>query len=367
MRARRRRVTILRAMPAALTLGWLLAAPAVFGQVSAGGAYSLDASIQPSGGGGEDLVGASYWAKGAIGQPLLPATAPGVVDSLDGGASQCREGFLNPVHFSLQNAVANDVQSPSGAASMSLPALAVGSPTFDVVFRQDPLNNPLSVDPSLIRHADDAMVALNGPLAQVAPNDIFEVHTMDDRGLHDGPLGATGRISFGYTDAGNGTVAGTNPPVRVGTLELFVLDENAGLWVRVPGSSVETGNKVVSAPLNHLSVYAMIGGADTQVSQAYAFPVPFRPHGPNAGTGPGQTGTDAAGITFTNLPSEGRVEIYDLAGRLVRGLDIPSNLVPAQLVWDTRNDAGRAAASGAYIWRVVDGQNSKVGRLVIIR
>jgi hypothetical protein len=113
-------------------------------------------------------------------------------------------------------------------------------------------------------------------------------------------------------------------------------------------------------------VYAVIGAIDDSVRDVFAFPVPFRPNGPQAGTGQGQTGTEAAGITFTNVPQSGRIEIYTLDGRLVTKIAIPAGLIMPEVKWDVRTAGGERAASGVYIWRVVAGGNAKTGKLMVI-
>ena len=98
------------------------------------------------------------------------------------------------------------------------------------------------------------------------------------------------------------------------------------------------------------------------------FPLPWRPHGPNAGTGPGQTGTDSGGITFSNLPSECDIKIYTVSGSLVRQLHHSDLTGPvAQQVWDGNTSGGEHAASGVYLWRVESSADSKNGKLMVIR
>ena len=345
-------------------LFFLVFAPAAFGQVSAGGNFALTLSAETSGGGG-NLSGGEYWAQGAAGQSLMPLGS----DVLRGGAFEFREGFFNPARFALQGGTTNSSTDASGRLVIGFSSSALSSPTFEIAFRQDPLDNPLTVDPDKIRQANAALAANRGPLAAVRPDDVWEIHFMDETGLHDGALGGAGTITVTYPDANNdGIVDGTTPPLQAKTLSLWILDETRqGMWVKVPDSIVDTQNHTVSALLNHLSVYALIGGAGGSAADVYAYPVPYRPYGPKAGTATGQTGTDASGITFTNLPSDGSIKIYTLDGRLVRGLDIPANLAPASLVWDVKNSAGQAVASGVYIWRIQSGSQSKTGRLMVIR
>jgi flagellar hook assembly protein FlgD len=111
-----------------------------------------------------------------------------------------------------------------------------------------------------------------------------------------------------------------------------------------------------------------MGSADADASNVYVFPLPWRPHGPDAGDGPGQTGTDAGGITFSNLPSECTIKIYTVSGHLVRALSHSDLAGPVgQEKWDGNTSSGDHAASGVYLWRVESSADSKNGKLMVIR
>lgn len=342
----------------------MLLAPPLRAGISSGGDFSLALSA-PVSGDGQASGGGDFNLQPALGQVLPPPAANGL---LEAGGFQVRRGFLSPPRFRYQNALALAAADASGAVSLSFAADVLPEPTFDISFRADPLNNPFRVDPDKIREANVKMAANRGPLAQVPPTHVWEINVFDEVGFYDGALSPEGSIAFSYRDDNaDGIVDGTNPPVRVKTMSLWTLDEAMSMWVKVPKSSIDTSTKKITSPLAHLSVYAFIGGADTAVSEVYAFPVPFRPFGPDAGTGPGQTGSAASGITFTNLPSEGKIEIYTPTLRLVRRIEIPPNLAPPRLSWDVRNESGQTVASGVYIWRISSGPNAKTGRLVVIR
>ena len=116
------------------------------------------------------------------------------------------------------------------------------------------------------------------------------------------------------------------------------------------------------------SVFALMGSAEGDASSVFVFPNPWRPHGRDAGNGAGQTGTDATGITFNNLPSECSIKIYTLAGNLVRALQHSDLAGPVgQEKWDGNTTSGDHAASGLYLWRVESSADSKNGKLLVIR
>jgi flagellar hook assembly protein FlgD len=113
-----------------------------------------------------------------------------------------------------------------------------------------------------------------------------------------------------------------------------------------------------------------MGSADGSAADSYVFPNPWRPHGPKAGDGAGQSGTEAGGMTFTNLPSECTIKIYSLSGGLVRQIrhsDIGSQAGQGQEIWDGKTAHGDTAASGVYFWRVESSVDGKNGKLMIIR
>ena len=104
------------------------------------------------------------------------------------------------------------------------------------------------------------------------------------------------------------------------------------------------------------------------VSNVYVFPNPWRPHGPRAGNGSGQTGTDAGGITFANLPPECRIRIYTMSGRLVRDLrHSDAGAAPGLETWDGTTAAGGHAASGVYLYRAESASDGKNGTFMVIR
>lgn len=169
-------------------------------------------------------------------------------------------------------------------------------------------------------------------------------------------------LHFPYKDdTGDGIVDGTIPPIRAKKLSIWWLDEPRSLWVRQSGSTVDTLSKRVSVSVKHFSTYATIGQLDTNVSNVYAYPVPFRP---NSGR-PSRYGSWTTGIRFINLPSEGTIRIYTVSGRLVRKISFSDD--PGEIPWDVKNRCGQRVASGLYIWEVKSGDNRKTGKLVVIK
>lgn len=96
------------------------------------------------------------------------------------------------------------------------------------------------------------------------------------------------------------------------------------------------------------------------------FPNPYRA----ASLFDSQTGEQELGrkIWFTNLPARCTIQVFTLVGEVVKVInhDDPSLGMAS---WDTLTDAGRATATGLYIYAVTDLENGEVqrGKLVIIK
>jgi hypothetical protein len=251
--------------------------------------------------------------------------------------------------------------------SLTLPANSVDLERFDITMNKNPLTQPSSVDPGKITEATNKIVHNDGSWSQLLPNYLSEMSIFNEQGTYQKALANKGVLTVRYHDDNNdGILDGSNPPVRVDTLNTWTLDENRSMWVRLPDAGANTASKTVSVYFGVPGVYAVLGSVDDSVRDVYAFPVPFRPNGPKAGTGAGQTGTETGGITFTSVPQTGNIEIFTLDGRLVRKLDIPDNLTIPEVRWDVKTAGGERAASGVYIWRVSSGSSVKTGKLMVI-
>ena len=68
-------------------------------------------------------------------------------------------------------------------------------------------------------------------------------------------------------------------------------------------------------------------------------------------------------------PAEARLVVYDVAGRAVRTLvaGLPQVAGRYEAAWDGRDDAGRACASGVYIYRLEAGAAAESGKMALLR
>ncbi|MBI4218255.1 MAG: Ig-like domain-containing protein, partial [Elusimicrobia bacterium] len=163
-------------------------------------------------------------------------------------------------------------------------------------------------------------------------------------------------VNLPYLDADNdGYVDGTSPKVKASKLTAYVLDETSQIWHKVPNTTVDSGGKSVSLPVSHFSVYALMGAPDNDVSQSYAYPVPYRPS------------QGHSKVTFANLPSEGNIRVYTVAGDLVKKIDFLASSGESKYEWDVKNSGGEDVASDVYLYVIESGGNKKKGELVIVR
>lgn len=331
-----------------------------FCALSSGGGYELEsAAVAP---GGAVFSGGEYQVKGAAAQVLPPS-------SLVSAASAYvnRAGFYNPPHFTYEGGRPVVLNAASGDLTLSLPADSIEKARFDITLNRNPMNQPLAVAPGLINDANGKMVYNGGEWSTLFSDHLTEFAVFDEQDFYRKPLANRGLMTMRYKDDdGDGNIDGSYPPVRADTLNAWTLDEESRMWVAIPSAGVDKVSRTLSMYFGLPGVYALIGQLDTAVSNVFAYPVPFRPNGPSAGSGAGRTGTESDGITFTNVPQKGDIEIYTLDGRLVRKLPIPENLMLPKLKWDVRTASGDKVASGTYIWRVVSGVNSRTGKLMVI-
>ncbi len=160
-----------------------------------------------------------------------------------------------------------------------------------------------------------------------------------------------------------GTMLVTLPydPAVIANPRVYVLNETTAKWEPLP--TVEKTAATVSAYAPHFSFFMVGGAVITSLSQAKVYPSPFRPNGPNSGTGSGKTGTDASGITFV-VPNGSTVKIYTARGELVAEGSNPSG---GAINWDTRAKSGNKAASGVYLYIINSPVGAQTGKLAIIR
>lgn len=257
----------------------------------------------------------------------------------------------------FERSVRNVFLDSNGLTQLLVPAQTTPSDGY-VIISTNPLQNPDRIDPGVIQRANNKIITDYGP--SKAPVAIREINTYNTAGNLQPLAVNAGSVILQYQDDGQGNVLGSRPPIRVATLALWSLDHARNLWLKEPGSTIDTRARTVTASVSHLSVFALIGGQETDVSQVYAFPIPWKPLSGN----PGRYGTLQDGITFSNLPSQGTLRIYTLSGELVQKIEFSGGA--RTMEWFGTNGLGQKVASGVYLWEIRSGDNRNTGKLMIV-
>jgi hypothetical protein len=307
-----------------------------------------------------------------LGNTFYDVVANGNLRSIDGFvlASPAHTPFITVLDPHQENVVLQPVPMAGGAMATAMsgaPSINLDIPTGSlsdyayVLVSQDPVHSPLQVDPAVLQQATEK--ARNSGGAYQSPLAIQEIAAYNEQGR---PLSLAKSIAFSVSTTGGSFAPGGSVPIRADSLSLWSLDSAHALWVKMPDSRLNGAS--VTGAVTQFSVYALMGSASSDASAVYVYPLPWRPHGPNAGNGPGQTGTDSGGVTFSNLPSECDIKIYTVSGSRVRQIHHSDLTGPvAQEVWDGNTSGGEHAASGVYLWRVESSNDSKNGKLMVIR
>ena len=104
-----------------------------------------------------------------------------------------------------------------------------------------------------------------------------------------------------------------------------------------------------------------MGSAFYDLSEAHAYPVPWKPN-----DGKEDTGTEEKGITFTKLSTEGIIKIYTISGELVKEYEFkPADMY--KWTWDVKTPNGEKVFSGVYIYYIKNEKEHKTGKLIIIK
>lgn len=146
-------------------------------------------------------------------------------------------------------------------------------------------------------------------------------------------------------------------PVGTSEESLVIGNYRDGQWTLLP-TSIASAASELSAEAQHLSPFApLVSQAASALDAVQVFPVPWMP-----GTGDAQF--DAQRLTFSNLPTDGRIRLFTILGELVWEAEAGTAGI---VLWDGRNRHGVESGSGTYL-AVLDGSGGRrVRRVVIIR
>jgi len=109
-----------------------------------------------------------------------------------------------------------------------------------------------------------------------------------------------------------------------------------------------------------ISLAARLAGTRT-LDPAETRPIVWRPY-PNPSRG-------VLAIPLAGSSDGARVEVFDLAGRLVRRLvgGAGERCAPCEIEWDGRDDGGREAASGTYLLRMTADAERWTRKIILVR
>ncbi|MBT9168980.1 MAG: hypothetical protein DDT19_02332 [Syntrophomonadaceae bacterium] len=144
-------------------------------------------------------------------------------------------------------------------------------------------------------------------------------------------------------------------PKRASRLRLYMLNEEKKLWVKVPGGNFSEDTNLYKSKIGKFGTLALMEVPTYELKDAFAYPVPFTPNSNPA----------HKDITFTNLATKCTIKVFTVNGELV--WEYEKNDIAGDFSWDVKNKDGKNVASGVYIYYITSRDDSKMGKLMIIR
>lgn len=150
----------------------------------------------------------------------------------------------------------------------------------------------------------------------------------------------------------------------------FGLDSNYGLMTEKDDDYAMTHDKIISNLQENQTYHFRIVSEDINGSVKFSsdsvfttgfagkinvFPIPYQ----------ASKDIEGNGIVFANLPSQARLDIFNLLGEPV----FKTEELPAVYRWQAENNAGKKVSSGLYVYVIKDQKNKKVssGKIIIVR
>ena len=129
-------------------------------------------------------------------------------------------------------------------------------------------------------------------------------------------------------------------------------DPTENVWVPLP-STPDPVNRRVVATTEHFSLFQIMSiSPAANLSNPKVFPNPFRP------------ALGHTRITFSNLPANAMLRIYDILGEKVRDLTTNASGIAS---WDSKNSNGNNVASGVYFVLAGSGSSRTTFKVAIQR
>jgi hypothetical protein len=141
-------------------------------------------------------------------------------------------------------------------------------------------------------------------------------------------------------------------------LRLWYYDIAISRWVIQPVYSIDMAHNTITAQINKLGLYAVMGvSTDIEVDKLAVYPNPF---------------ADSTRFVFSvGSECDLKLDIYTLAGRHVRALSrkiTESDAGDVTIEFDGKDNQGEILANGTYIYKITtkreDKNSSKLGKLI---
>ncbi|HAM38885.1 MAG TPA: hypothetical protein DCP53_05775, partial [Elusimicrobia bacterium] len=160
-------------------------------------------------------------------------------------------------------------------------------------------------------------------------------------------------ISLPYNDKNNDNII-DEKEVNINKVFMYSYNEDNSKWEKVTNSTIDKTNKKITSKTRHLSYYGLFMVLSSNLSTSHIYPNPYKPS------------IGHTSITFANLTTRTKVQIYNTAGELV--YDDEKDTPAGELIWNAKNNKGEPIASGIYIYMITNNAGQiKKGKLAIIR
>src|SRR3989339_824367 len=160
-------------------------------------------------------------------------------------------------------------------------------------------------------------------------------------------------ISLPYNDKNNDNII-DEKEVNINKVFMYSYNEDNSKWEKVTNSTIDKTNKKITSKTRHLSYYGLFMVLSSNLSTSHIYANPYKPS------------IGHASITFANLTTRTKVQIYNTAGELV--YDDEKDTPAGELIWNAKNNKGEPIASGIYIYMITNNAGQiKKGKLAIIR
>lgn len=226
-----------------------------------------------------------------------------------------------------------------------------------------------SVDIYYVPFTGDQQDVIESTSAIVTPSSFsqlyafqFDLNDYNNASLDGSPLELNSTLYLAY-DESEWASAGWDES----SLALYYWDDNGAdqKWVRIGGQADTVSNQMlVDTAYLHEYYAVMAKSSGTDIGMIQNVTVRPKVFTPDQSSGYYNT----VRISFElETPGDYEVKIYDLAGRLVRSFEDEASFSQGEVAWDGLDADGYDVDGGVYIYRVIAGDESYSGTVIIAR